>query len=123
MLLSRKQTDIALRCALVKVTLDAETANPSLTISRDHKTLHIGEEHQNLPDTSERLMGSASILGSQGSQAEALLGAGGDNWEGMGTTVLGGGHGVCAEEGLSMAIGNMLLYRADLPVTMSTCPC
>ncbi|NXK44667.1 TRI15 protein, partial [Chauna torquata] len=50
----------------LKVTLDPETASPYLTISRDRKTLRMGKEQQNLPDTPKRFTGSASVLGSQG---------------------------------------------------------
>ncbi|NWS36928.1 TRI15 protein, partial [Polioptila caerulea] len=48
------------------VTLDSETANPCLVLSRDHKTVWFRDEERNLPDTPKRFTGSPSVLGSQG---------------------------------------------------------
>ncbi|NXQ93324.1 TRI15 protein, partial [Sagittarius serpentarius] len=52
--------------ALVKVTLDPETASPNLILSKDCKTMRLGDRQQNLPDSPKRFMGSPSVLGSQG---------------------------------------------------------
>ncbi|KFP32366.1 Tripartite motif-containing protein 15, partial [Colius striatus] len=50
----------------VKVTLDPETASPDLMLSKDRRTLRLGDGQQNLPDTPRRFTGSPSVLGSQG---------------------------------------------------------
>ncbi|NXF40748.1 TRI15 protein, partial [Nyctibius bracteatus] len=50
----------------MKVTLDPETASPYLIVSKDRKTVHLGDGEQNLPDTPKRFTGSPSVLGSQG---------------------------------------------------------
>ncbi|NWH43768.1 TRI15 protein, partial [Fregata magnificens] len=50
----------------VKVTLDPETASPYLIISKDRKTVRLGDGEQNIPDTPKRFTGSPSVLGSQG---------------------------------------------------------
>ncbi|NWY59366.1 TRI15 protein, partial [Chionis minor] len=52
--------------ALVKVTLDPETASPDLILSKDRKTVRLGDGQENLPDTPKRFMGSPSVLGCQG---------------------------------------------------------
>ncbi|NXC33258.1 TRI15 protein, partial [Campylorhamphus procurvoides] len=49
-----------------KVTLDPETASPHLALSPGHRTVRLGEEWQDLPDTPKRFTGSPSVLGSQG---------------------------------------------------------
>ncbi|NWV28273.1 TRI15 protein, partial [Origma solitaria] len=59
-------TDCCFCHPLEKVTLDPDTASPHLTLSQDRKTVWLGDETQNLPDTSKRFMGSPSVLGSQG---------------------------------------------------------
>ncbi|NXS65404.1 TRI15 protein, partial [Pandion haliaetus] len=53
-------------CVAVKVTLDPETASPYLILSKDRKTVWLGDGQQNLPDSPKRFMGSPSVLGSQG---------------------------------------------------------
>ncbi|KFP99731.1 Tripartite motif-containing protein 15, partial [Haliaeetus albicilla] len=50
----------------VKVTLDPETASPYLILSKDRKTVWLGDGQQNLPDSPKRFTGSPSVLGSQG---------------------------------------------------------
>ncbi|NXE13259.1 TRI15 protein, partial [Lophotis ruficrista] len=48
------------------VVLDPETASPYLILSKDRRTVRMGDEQQNLSDTPERFTGSPSVLGSQG---------------------------------------------------------
>ncbi|NXW23329.1 TRI15 protein, partial [Circaetus pectoralis] len=50
----------------LKVTLDPETASPYLILSKDRKTVWLGDGQQNLPDSPKRFTGSPSVLGSQG---------------------------------------------------------
>ncbi|NXE30746.1 TRI15 protein, partial [Ardeotis kori] len=48
------------------VVLDPETASPYLILSKDRKTVRMGDEQQNLSDTPTRFTGSPSVLGSRG---------------------------------------------------------
>ncbi|NXA30434.1 TRI15 protein, partial [Ibidorhyncha struthersii] len=48
------------------VTLDPETASPYLILSKDCKTVWLGDGQGNLPDTPKRFTGSPSVLGCQG---------------------------------------------------------
>ncbi|NXI44235.1 TRI15 protein, partial [Galbula dea] len=50
----------------VTVTLDADTASPILALSKDCRTLRLGDGQQTLPETPKRFTGSPSVLGSQG---------------------------------------------------------
>ncbi|NWX81114.1 TRI15 protein, partial [Alca torda] len=50
----------------VKVTLDPETASPYLILSKDRKTVRLGDGQEDLPDTPKRFTGSPSVLGCQG---------------------------------------------------------
>ncbi|NXJ55030.1 TRI15 protein, partial [Spizaetus tyrannus] len=63
---TKQWTDVLLCCALVKVMLDPETASPYLILSKDRKTVWLGDGQQNLPDSPKRFTGSPSVLGSQG---------------------------------------------------------
>ncbi|NXL67819.1 TRI15 protein, partial [Chordeiles acutipennis] len=49
-----------------RVTLDPETASPYLILSKNCKTVRLGEGQQTLRDTPKRFTGSPSVLGSQG---------------------------------------------------------
>ncbi|CAN8185198.1 unnamed protein product [Coccothraustes coccothraustes] len=49
-----------------QVTLDPQTANDFLILSRDRKRVWLGDEEQNLPGTSKRFTCSLSVLGTQG---------------------------------------------------------
>ncbi|NXN55710.1 TRI15 protein, partial [Rynchops niger] len=50
----------------VKVTLDPETASPYLILSKDRRTVRLGDGQEDLPDTPKRFTGSPSVLGCQG---------------------------------------------------------
>ncbi|NXK18080.1 TRI15 protein, partial [Arenaria interpres] len=50
----------------VKVTLDPETASPYLIVSKDCKTVRLGDGRGKLLDTPKRFTGSPSVLGCQG---------------------------------------------------------
>ncbi|XP_064301338.1 E3 ubiquitin-protein ligase TRIM7-like [Phalacrocorax carbo] len=96
----------------VKVTLDPETAGPHLVISKDHKTLRMGEGQQNLLDSPKRFTGSPSVLGSQGFTAgrhywELEVGDG-DSWA-VGVAV----ESVRRKDSLSMAMGKIWALRRD----------
>ncbi|NXC77761.1 TRI15 protein, partial [Anhinga anhinga] len=57
----------AMPCSVaLKVTLDPETASPHLVVSKDRKTLRMGDRQQNLVDSPKRFTGSPSVLSSQG---------------------------------------------------------
>ncbi|XP_054129153.1 E3 ubiquitin-protein ligase TRIM7-like [Melozone crissalis] len=49
-----------------QVTLDTETANPHLILSKNCKTVRLGPEEQNLPDSPKRFMQWCSVLGTLG---------------------------------------------------------
>ncbi|KAM9303328.1 E3 ubiquitin-protein ligase TRIM7-like [Morus bassanus] len=96
----------------VKVTLDPETASPHLVISKDHKTLRMGDKEQNLPESPKRFTGSPSVLGSQGFTAgrhywELEVGDG-DSWA-VGVAV----ESVRRKDSLSMAMGKIWALRQD----------
>ncbi|XP_075561618.1 E3 ubiquitin-protein ligase TRIM7 [Pelecanus crispus] len=96
----------------VKVTLDPETASPYLILSKDRKTVRLGDEQQNLPDTPKRFMGSPSVLGSQGFTAgrhywELEVGDG-DSWA-AGVAV----ESVRRKDSLNMALGKIWALRLD----------
>ncbi|NXU16254.1 A33 protein, partial [Pardalotus punctatus] len=95
-----------------KVTLDPDTASPHLTLSRDHKTVWLGDGKQNLPDTSKRFMGSPSVLGSQGFTSgrhywELEVGNG-DSWA-VGVAL----ESVHRKDSLSMALGKIWALLLD----------
>ncbi|NXN72740.1 TRI15 protein, partial [Himantopus himantopus] len=48
------------------VTLDPETASPYLILSKDRKTVWLGDGQENRPDSPKRFTGSPSVLGCQG---------------------------------------------------------
>ncbi|KAM9387539.1 E3 ubiquitin-protein ligase TRIM7-like [Phaethornis superciliosus] len=96
----------------VKVTLDPGTANPILVLSKDRKTLRLGEQPQDLPDTPRRFMGSPSVLGSQGFSSgrhywELEVGNG-SSWA-VGVAL----ESVLRKESLSLAMGKLWALRMD----------
>ncbi|XP_010078303.1 PREDICTED: tripartite motif-containing protein 10-like [Pterocles gutturalis] len=96
----------------VKVTLDPETMSPYLILSKDHKTVRLGDGQQNLPDNPKRFTGSPSVLGSQGFTAgrhywELEVGDGG-SWA-VGVAV----ESVRRKDSLSMAMGKIWALRLD----------
>lgn len=112
MLVSRQQPDVSLCRALVKVTLDPETASPYLILSKDCKTVRLGDRQQNLPDTPQRFTGSPSALGSQGFAAgrhywELEVGDG-DSWA-VGVAA----ESVRRKDSLTMAMGKIWALRRD----------
>ncbi|XP_075603094.1 E3 ubiquitin-protein ligase TRIM7 [Balearica regulorum gibbericeps] len=95
---------------MVRVTLDPETASPYLILSRDRKTVRLGDKEQNLPDTPKRFTGSPSVLGSQGFVAgrhywELEVGNG-DSWA-VGVAV----ESVRRKDSLSKAMGKIWALR------------
>uniref|UniRef100_A0A8C5U8M3 Uncharacterized protein n=1 Tax=Malurus cyaneus samueli TaxID=2593467 RepID=A0A8C5U8M3_9PASS len=95
-----------------KVTLDPETASFHLTLSRDHKTVWLGDGRQNLPDTSKRFTGSPSVLGSQGFTSgrhywELEVGKG-ESWA-VGVAL----ESVLRKDSLSVALGKIWALRLD----------
>ncbi|XP_009699247.1 PREDICTED: tripartite motif-containing protein 7-like [Cariama cristata] len=96
----------------VKVTLDPETASPYLIVSKDCKTVLLGDSQQSLPDTPKRFTGSPSVLGSQGFTAgrhywELEVGDG-DSWA-VGVAV----ESVRRKDSLNMAMGKIWAVRLD----------
>uniref|UniRef100_A0A8C5U2I4 Uncharacterized protein n=1 Tax=Malurus cyaneus samueli TaxID=2593467 RepID=A0A8C5U2I4_9PASS len=96
----------------MKVTLDPETASFHLTLSRDHKTVWLGDGRQNLPDTSKRFTGSPSVLGSQGFTSgrhywELEVGKG-ESWA-VGVAL----ESVLRKDSLSVALGKIWALRLD----------
>ncbi|KAM6412325.1 E3 ubiquitin-protein ligase TRIM7-like [Pluvialis apricaria] len=96
----------------VKVTLDPETASPYLILSKDRKTVRLGDGEENLPDTPKRFTGSPSVLGCQGFTSgrhywELEVGAG-DSWA-VGVAV----ESVQRKDSLSMAMGKIWALRLD----------
>uniref|UniRef100_A0A8C5U2A8 Tripartite motif-containing protein 15 n=1 Tax=Malurus cyaneus samueli TaxID=2593467 RepID=A0A8C5U2A8_9PASS len=94
------------------VTLDPETASFHLTLSRDHKTVWLGDGRQNLPDTSKRFTGSPSVLGSQGFTSgrhywELEVGKG-ESWA-VGVAL----ESVLRKDSLSVALGKIWALRLD----------
>ncbi|NXT51723.1 TRI39 ligase, partial [Pluvianellus socialis] len=95
-----------------KVTLDPETASPDLILSKDRKTVRLGDGQENLPDTPKRFTGSPSVLGCQGFTAgrhywELEVGAG-DSWA-VGVAV----ESVQRKDSLSMAMSKIWALRRD----------
>ncbi|NXN32082.1 TRI15 protein, partial [Nycticryphes semicollaris] len=54
------------RAIPLKVTLDPETMSPYLILSKDRKTVRMGDGQGKLLDTPKRFTGSPSVLGCQG---------------------------------------------------------
>ncbi|NXY79301.1 TRI15 protein, partial [Glareola pratincola] len=61
-----KAKEVVSDTLLSKVTLDPETASPYLMLSKDRKTVRLGDGQEDLPDTPKRFTGSPSVLGCQG---------------------------------------------------------
>ncbi|XP_026698569.1 E3 ubiquitin-protein ligase TRIM7-like [Athene cunicularia] len=96
----------------VNVTLDPETASSDLTLSKDCKTVRLGDGQQNLCDTPKRFTGSPSILGCPGFTGgrhywELEVGDG-DSWA-VGVAV----ESVRRKDSLSMALGKIWALRLD----------
>lgn len=112
LLLSGQWTDVSFCRALVEVILDPETASPYLILSKDCKTVRLGDGQQNLFDTPKRFTGSPSVLGSQGFTAgrhywELEVGDG-DSWA-VGVAV----ESVRRKDSLTMAMGKIWALRLD----------
>uniref|UniRef100_A0A8D0FWY7 B30.2/SPRY domain-containing protein n=1 Tax=Strix occidentalis caurina TaxID=311401 RepID=A0A8D0FWY7_STROC len=97
---------------LMKVTLDPETASSDLTLSKDRKTVRLGDRQQNLSDTPKRFTGSPSVLGCRGFMGgrhywEVEVGDG-DSWA-VGVAV----ESVRRKDSLTMALGKIWALRLD----------
>ncbi|XP_029442394.1 E3 ubiquitin-protein ligase TRIM39-like [Rhinatrema bivittatum] len=55
-----------LSAELVDVTLDPETAHPKLVLSKDGKSVRLGDTRQNLPDSPQRFDTCVFVLGREG---------------------------------------------------------
>ncbi|XP_014811262.1 PREDICTED: tripartite motif-containing protein 7-like [Calidris pugnax] len=96
----------------VKVTLDPETASPYLIVSKDRKTVRLGDGQGKLLDTPKRFTGSPSVLGCQGFTAgrhywELEVGDG-DSW-----AVGVASESVRRKDSLTMAMGKIWALRRD----------
>ncbi|NXN38541.1 TRI15 protein, partial [Rhinoptilus africanus] len=94
------------------VTLDPETASLYLIVSKDRKTVRMGDGQEDFPDTPKRFTGSPSVLGCQGFTAgrhywELEVGDG-DSWA-VGVAV----ESVQRKDSLSMAMGRIWALRRD----------
>ncbi|KAM6338630.1 E3 ubiquitin-protein ligase TRIM7-like [Podargus strigoides] len=96
----------------VRVTLDPETASPFLLLSKDCRTVRLGDGQQKLSNSPKRFTGSPSVLGTQGFTAgrhywELEVGAG-DSWA-VGVAV----ESVRRKDSLSMALKDIWALRLD----------
>ncbi|NXS99284.1 TRI39 ligase, partial [Jacana jacana] len=95
-----------------KVTLDPETMSPYLILSKDRKTVRMGDGQEKLLDTPKRFTGSPSVLGCQGFMAgrhywELEVGDG-DSWA-VGVAL----ESVRRKDSLTMAMGKIWALRRD----------
>ncbi|XP_029448432.1 E3 ubiquitin-protein ligase TRIM39-like [Rhinatrema bivittatum] len=67
LVVEEKGTDKSkLSAELVDVTLDPETAHPKLVLSKDGKSVRLGDTRQNLPDSPQRFDTCVFVLGREG---------------------------------------------------------